>query len=133
MRNALSWVAMTIVALFATGCNRGGGDRCSVDGAVTMAGQPVDGGNIQFAPLAAGQVSASGAVIEAGKYAIPRQSGLVPGKYRVRIYWPVKVGTQQAPNNPPPKERVPAKFNVSSELTAEVWPGSENTFNFALQ
>jgi hypothetical protein len=118
--------------LTTAGCNRGGTDRCAVTGAVTLKGQPVNGGNIQFAPMSVKQVSASGAVILDGRYTIPRQSGLAAGKYRVRIYWPEKAGIEQGPNVPLPKERVPAKYNADSELTAEVRERADNTFDFAL-
>ena len=57
----------------------------------------------------------------------------MPGKYRVRIYWPEKAGIEQGPNVPLPKERIPANYNVESGLTAEVRQGSDNTFDFALQ
>ena len=130
--DAARWLPFVIVALFAAGCNRSGTDRCSVTGMVTMSGQPVDGGNIQFEPLGPNQASASGAMLLAGRYTVPRETGLLPGRYRVRIYWPEKASAEQGPNVPVPKERVSARFNVSSELTADVRSGSENTFDFAL-
>ena len=69
------------------GCDRGATIGCAISGEVTLDGMPVDGGNIQIDPVEAKQTSASGALIQAGRYSIPRQTGLAPGKYRVHIYW----------------------------------------------
>ena len=117
-------------------------DRCAISGAVTLDGKPVDGGNIQIDPLEAKQTSASGALIRAGRYSIPRQTGLAPGKYRVRIYWAEKVNTGIVPtitgdvghnvNVTPPRELIPAKYNTESELTIEVRQSDANRFDFAL-
>lgn len=127
------WALVVGAVSLSLGCGRGGVDRCAINGSVTMTGEPVDGGNIQFAPLTVGQGSASGAVVQAGRYSVPRESGLVAGKYRVRIYWPEKAGREQGPNVPLARERIPAKYNTGSELTVEVRQGSDNTFDFALQ
>jgi hypothetical protein len=130
--DAVRCLTLVVAALLAAGCNRTDADRCSVSGSVTMAGQPVDGGNIQFAPLAANQPTASGAVILVGRYTVPKTSGLVPGKYRVRIYWPEKAGLEQNPKVPIPKERIPAQFNVHSELAIKVERGAPNSFDFSV-
>ena len=98
-----------------------------------MAGQTVDGGNIEFAPLDPNQASASGAMILGGHYTVPRERRLLPGKYRVRIYWPEKARVEQGPNVPVPKERIPVKYNAKSDLTAEVQPGKANILDFSLR
>lgn len=71
-------------------------------------------------------------MINAGRYSVPAESGLLPGKYRVRVYWPEKIVFKPGPN-PLPKERMPAKYNVQSELTVEVRQGGANTFDFAME
>lgn len=116
--------------LFAA-CGRGN-DRCAVSGSVTLGGQPVDPGNIQFSPLGENQASASGAPILGGQYSISREGGLLPGKYLVRIYWPEKNVLGQGRGVPLPKERVPAKYNINSELTAEIRAGEDNKLDFSL-
>src|SRR6187397_3012218 len=71
------------------GC--GGGDglpRQEVSGQVTLDGQPLADGSIQFQPGETGggpQVS-GGALIERGSYRIGRNEGLVPGPYKVMIF-----------------------------------------------
>jgi hypothetical protein len=133
---------MVGVALVAVGCGRGPGDRCAISGSVTLDEEPVDGGSIQISPLDSEQTSASGAMIVGGHFAIPRESGLKPGKYRIRIYWAdmesakavltVLGGGNPGKQAPQVKERIPARYNTQSELTAEVRQGDANTFDFRL-
>jgi hypothetical protein len=141
------WCVVAGAALALPGCGHAGSDRCDVTGTVTLAGQPVDGGNIEFAPLAASQGSASGAMIQAGRYTIPSKTGLSPGKYRVRIYWADKPTLVDADESDAPpgaikknparipqvKELIPAKYNVESQLTIDVRQDGGNTFDFALE
>jgi hypothetical protein len=136
------WLLAASMALVAVGCGRVGTDRCALTGSVTLAGKPIDGGNIQIEPLDVKQTSASGALIQQGRYAIPRETGLAPGKYRVRIYCaettdakivPTITGGPQNAHVGPPKELIPAKYNAESQLTIEVRQGGGNTFDFALE
>ena len=53
-------------------------------GQVTLDGQPLEQGNIEFHPLE-GDVQ-SGGQITGGRYSIPAHEGATPGKYRVAIY-----------------------------------------------
>ena len=134
----MSWIRLKVVCLALvlavvaiTGCGQDT-DRRAVSGSVALGGQPVDRGSIQFAPMGDNQASASGAPIIGGKYSIGRDGGLLPGKYLVRIYWPEKNTIGQGRGVPVPKERIPAKYNVRSELTVEVRGGEDNTFDFSL-
>ena len=143
------WAFVVGVTLAFMGCDRHGADRCAISGSVTLAGQPVDGGNIEFAPLAANQASASGAVIVAGRIPSPAKAGWrrasiasastgrkksPPSRSRPSSAIPGRKGpvAEQRPNAPLPKERIPAKCNVESELTVEVRQGVANTFDFPL-
>jgi hypothetical protein len=136
-------MAAAVVAI--AGCGRSATDRRDVSGEVTLDGKPVDGGNIQIDPLDANQTSATGALIRAGSYSIPHQTGLVPGKYRVRIYWadrtvkadiipgaPGSAGPPGPMSVAPLKELIPAKYNTESELTIEIVSNGPNKFDFAL-
>src|SRR5436190_22731250 len=58
--------------------------RQEVTGQVKYKGQPVEDGIIDFTPLD-GQETGEGALILKGRYRIPREKGLSPGKYRVAI------------------------------------------------
>ena len=112
--------------------------RQEVSGEVTLKGQPVEDGVIQFAPLD-GQGTGDGAQIVQGKYRIPKAKGLSPGKYRVAIY--AGNGTSgegnaspDSPNagRPVPKERVPPAFNEKSDLVREVTKVGPNKIDFAI-
>ena len=132
MANDWKWQLAAALLLIVAGCGRGHDGRCSLGGSVSLASQPVDGGHIQFASLAGDRSTSSGAVIHGGRYSIPAEKGLTPGKYRVRIYWPEKIVFKPGPN-PLPKERIPAKYNVGSELTVEVQQGRANNFDFTVE
>lgn len=123
------------------GC--GGGDalpREPVSGTVTLAGEPLPSGSITFMPTdtnAAG--TGATAPLTNGAYRVPRESGLVPGKYRVAISRLEEIATKSAAkaqpgdgDAPAMKERVPAKYNAQSTLNAEVSKGGKNVFDFSL-
>src|SRR5262245_24475246 len=110
--------------------------RQEVTGQVTLQGKPVEDGIIQFAPLD-GQGTGDGAQIVNGKYRIPREKGLSPGKYRVSIYaGDGRSGAGDAsPDSPhagsrPGKERVPPEYNERSEVIKEVIKDGPNKFDF---
>ncbi len=127
------------VCAFVAGC---GGDSSgpkgvAISGTVTLDGAPLDHGTI----LIKWSGSAAGADIANGKFAIPANVGPIPGKHRVEISSPEggsKVTStdptkaMDEASGPPPTERIAAKYNTESELTAEVKDGGE-TFSFALK
>ncbi len=121
-----------LLAVLLAGCGDGDG-RQAVSGTVTFKGQPVDG-SIDFIP-AAGAGTQAGAVIEKGRYSIPRDKGLVPGTYKVMIFSPDNKEVTPDPGGNPflakAKERIPAEYNEKTTLTREVKPGG-NTFDFTL-
>jgi hypothetical protein len=137
-------VRLLYVLVFAAGLAAGcsGSDdlpREVVSGTVTLDGQPLDDGVIQFTPAGgSGQVS-GGTQIQGGKYSISRDQGLVPGSYNVAINAatksertkPAQVGAGKAAELP--KELIPAKYNSATELKAEVKKGGPNAFTFTLQ
>ncbi|HXG12894.1 MAG TPA: hypothetical protein VNK04_24265 [Gemmataceae bacterium] len=127
------------LGILALGMLSGCGDprnRQEVTGEVTLKGQPVDDGIILFAPVD-GQETGDGAQIVNGKYRIPKEKGLSPGKYRVSIYaGDGRSGAGDAsPDSPyagsrPGKERIPPQYNEKSKIIKEVTPGGPNKFDF---
>ncbi len=125
------------------GCSGSPDDRQEVSGKVTLKGQPIkDGALIDFSPLE-NQSTGVNAVITGGVYRIPRQSGLKPGKYLVRV----SAGDGKTAINPlnpdaPPgpsggtniisKDLVPKDWNVNSKQQVAVTSGGPNTFDFAI-
>lgn len=130
----------------AAGCSGGGDDlpRVAVSGTVTMDGQPLPEGLIQFIPEGADPekaASASGTIKE-GAFAIDRASGPTAGKYKVAINRPehmsehVKIelkkrGRRKAP--PGQKDLVPERYNSKTGLHEDIPSGGTSTLKYELQ
>ncbi|MEK6259271.1 MAG: carboxypeptidase regulatory-like domain-containing protein [Planctomycetota bacterium] len=119
---ALAALAM----LFAQGCHKSEVQLGAVQGKVTLDGQPLADATVRFIPTAGGR-TAFGRTDTKGHYTMlysASASGALVGSMRVEI-------TTADPDAPTPTEKVPAKYNVSSELTAEVGSKS-NVLDFPL-
>jgi hypothetical protein len=122
---------------FAVGCSQSNGKR-ALSGSVTLNGQPLKSGSIQFESLQ-GQPKAfsSGGMISDGRFAIPGASGLPPGKYRAMINAASTPFMKPGPPGSQPlmdtKELVPASYNTDSKLIVEVKPSGDNTFNIQIR
>lgn len=132
-----SLIVLPLLA-FVAGCG-GSGGREKVSGTVTFQGKPLDAGNITFLAVSESSPTSTGAMITDGKYEIPRDKGLVPGKYKVAISSPDgKTPDPSSDAMPGPsgnfasKDRIPAEFNLESKLEAEVKKGGTNTFDFKI-
>lgn len=133
-------LAAACLVLAMIGCG-GGASRQSIEGAVTFDGKPVRKGQIKFIPTPAGVGPTAGAVITAGRYAVSAERGLMPGKYRVEIT-ALRPATEKAKAINPVtgamettsamEAYIPSRYNVDSELTAEVTAGGANKADFAL-
>jgi hypothetical protein len=139
---SVTTLAFVVPSLILMGC--GAADnlpREAISGSVAVDGKPLDSGLIIFQPEGT-EATQSGASIVQGKYAIPRDQGLVPGKYKVSISaagnTPEKqvdtISNNNMPGMPPvpAKEVIPSAYNSGSLLSAEVKAGSKNEFNFNL-
>jgi hypothetical protein len=102
-----------------------------VSGVVTFQGKPLENGSIQFYP-AEGQPTFSGGNIENGQYRLPAEFGLAPGKYTVRINSPEGNAAADSLEMVDVKERIPAKYNTESTLSADVKESGENRFDFQI-
>jgi hypothetical protein len=141
-REAIGAIAACLL-LTIGGC--GGGDglpREPIAGRVTLDGEPLDLGNIQFmaADPAAGPITGGGATITGGRYEIGREKGLIPGSYRVMIFASDAPGAAAGPGGTPAvqtdglaKARVHERYNTKSDLKVEVIKGGENAFNFDMK
>jgi hypothetical protein len=124
---------VALAAALVSGC--GPGDpRLAVSGTVKFKGQPLDQGRIEFHPPG-NQGTMSGAVIQNGRYEIPRDKGLNPATYEVRI-WSYDEKGAQAGSMPGEaglgfKERISRKYNAASTLKADVKRGN-TTFDFSV-
>ena len=127
-----------LLALTLAGCggNSNPLGRLAISGNVSLDGQPLNDGTIQFAPKDPAGVS-SGAVITNGTYSISAEQGLPAGTYIVRISAPEGGPVDVEPGGDATEtyatERIPAEYNTDSQHTVEVKPGEENTFDFPIQ
>lgn len=132
-----STVSLSLVA-FLVGC---GGDegppREPVSGAVTLDGRPLEKGLITFTPESGGDLIVSGLVVD-GEFAIPRSEGPGLGSHRVDVWSKKSTGktlkNRDDPENPVEEtvELVPPRYNLRSELKADVVQGGGNRFAYEL-
>jgi len=124
------------ICLLASGC--GGDDalgRRAISGKVTLDGAPLDSGTIHFEPLGGSTSHGTGTVIRDGQYEVAADHGLPPGSYKVSIsaLEQIKQAPVMGQELPPPAERIPAKYNVNTELVVEVTESGLTTFDFQLE
>jgi len=138
------WMAAALV-LVVVGCGGSSNKlgRLPISGAITLDGAPLKRGHIVFEPTS-GQPTQSGGMIHDGKFDVPEAKGAAPGTYLVAIFSgdeapPSKfeAGTPEAEaeamRTKTRGEQVPRRYNVDTELTAEVKRDAENVFNFDLK
>jgi hypothetical protein len=120
----------------ASGCSEDPIGRRAVSGTVKFDGAPLQEGNISFQPTE-GQPTYGGATITAGKFSMPRDQGLVDGKYQVSINSPVpgtggKLAPDAMPGDPPglSHELIPPNWNVASDQFIEIKKEGPLTFDF---
>ena len=137
------WVISVVacVMICIDGCGNDADGRLAIEGTVTFKGSPLDNGSIEFTPLesppAGVAETKSGAPIMAGQFTIPAINGLMPGKYRVRITAGSQTdvpdsGGLPVPGGPSGVERIPAEYNVKSQLEATVTAAGPNTFSYEI-
>jgi len=134
---------LVLAAAFpAGGCGDDARGLRAVSGTVTLKGTPVEVGMIDFIPAAGtsggGTYTKSGAVIADGKYEIPKEKGLVPGKYKVSISAPDKhhkLGGDELPgptSSRTSKNLIPPEYNLRTKLEVDVKKEGPNTIDFAI-
>ncbi|HUT94747.1 MAG TPA: carboxypeptidase-like regulatory domain-containing protein [Thermoguttaceae bacterium] len=131
---------LVLVSLLAAGCGGSDGKLAPVKGTVTLDGEPLAEARVEFDPdpgeVVRGKSTGSasyGKTDSSGRYTLQythEKQGALVGKHTVRIT------TRGMTVDPDGKEvlvpeRLPPKYHLNSELTAEVKPGS-NTFDFPL-
>jgi hypothetical protein len=133
-------VSLAVLACAGCGKSKNPQGRLPFSGTVTLDGQPLTGGHLNFEPQG-GQATQSGGMIKDGKFDVTEEAGAAPGLYSVAIFSgaaPLPAGV--IPGSPEadvaalqgPGELVPPKYNVRTTLTADVKPGEENVFSFEL-
>jgi hypothetical protein len=100
-----AWLCITLLAVAASGCGRGGKqipNRVPVSGRVTIAGQPLAYGTVQFVPESPEGHAAMG-TIKGGAFTLQSAEsfpGVVKGPYRVSIVSPQPIDPSNRPSDP---------------------------------
>ncbi|MDZ4819285.1 MAG: hypothetical protein SGJ20_09960 [Planctomycetota bacterium] len=131
---------LATMSLTVIGCGRAGVERASIDGNVSINGQPVESGSIRFISLEPGGGPSVGGQIQDGKYDIDEQKGPTLGKHRVEVQVPFRTGRKirspfaLPPTNPAEAtdpaamvdewaEKAPPQYNTKSTLSVTIEPG----------
>ena len=137
-------LALLLAGLVFAGCGPGNPlGRQPVSGTVTLDGQPLALGAIRFDPMSGGAGAAAttvvGGEIRDGRYDLPADVGVPPGKYSVSITStgaapPLAPGADPMAAPPPASpELVPERYNRRTELSVDVTDAGPNEFPFALE
>lgn len=127
-------IAAALLGILASTVGCGDANMGRVHGTVTLDGQPLDGAMVTFAPAEGGGRPAAGRTDNRGRYQLvfSRDArGAMVGPHTVSISTYSEVPGEDGNDQVIP-ERVPAQYNVNSDLTRNVERGS-NEFNFDLQ
>jgi hypothetical protein len=126
-----------MVALFLVGCgNDPYAGRHEVSGKAQLNGQPIKDGFLAFEPLDNQDTKGSSQILE-GSYRIPREVGLKPGRYRIRITagdgkTPAReeAGQPGGSTNIVSKDLIPHEWGALSDKEVTVKTEGPNTFDF---
>ena len=129
-RIIIGWIAPTWM-LVLSGC--GGDGRVAVSGTVSLDGGPLVLGLINFRPAPAEKLSGAGGQISQGRFTLPADQGLFPGKYQVKVLAYHKTGRMITdPQRGEIEELAPIRFRESGLLEATVSAEGKNEFDFTL-
>ena len=120
-----------------TGCGSDGPALHGVSGIVSLDAVALEQGSITFLPAEGTSGPSAGSEIVKGVYSVPKEKGLVEGKYRVEVRAQKKTGKKVAVGSPTPPgtmmdevaEAVASRFNTNSTLEAEI-PSTEESLDF---
>ena len=136
------WFVMSLVIAVLVGCGGSGSgpQREPVHGRVTLDGQDVAQGSIQFTPCGQTKGMVTGGIVKDGKYELSADAGAVVGTNLVEIRSVKKTGRKvPAPMGNPGEmteesvEGIPPQYNIQSKLQVEIKSGEDNEHNFELK
>lgn len=132
-RARAAFLLATVAAVMAiTGCSRGDG-RQRITGRVTLDGQPLAQGAINFRPAPGVSANSSGGPIKAGQFELPADRGLVPGRYMVTVTAMQETGRMiEDEQMGTIAETAPVQFKEAGSLEATVEAGQRADFEFTL-
>ena len=127
---------LLLLLVAVAGCGTHDDSRAAVSGTIKLDGEPIKQGTISFIPEEKGPTA--GTVIRDGEYSIPQDVGVFVGKNKVEVRSVQETGRKI--KNPygdneivEALEAVPHRYNLRTELTANIEQGKENVANFDLE
>ncbi len=136
MRAASAWAlsGLLLAALQLPGCGSANEvQTVEVSGTVDLDGMPIETGYVSFFP-ADGKGATAGVPVTNGAFKGP----VPPGDKKVQINAPRKTGQRKAYDTPDSpmidvvEEQVPARYNVNTELKADIKNGENAPLKFSL-
>lgn len=124
------------------GCNQSPFKLVPVSGSVSLDGQPLAGGIVNFQPIVGGPGANAGPGSTArtgtdGRYTLATirgEPGAVVGKHRVKIYLHNAEAAEQGANRDPSKwEKLPLHYNYNSNVTFDVPAEGTDKADFLLE
>lgn len=131
----LTVLLILLPSVLTSGCSEANPlNRQAIWGNITLAGNPLDNGTIEFHPLGS-TGTMSGAVVTDGSYSTAANRGLPEGEYIVRTSAADGRAEPEPEEMPgasrkPATDRIPPDFRVRSRVKIQVQAGQSNTFNF---
>lgn len=108
--------------------------RVGVSGTVTINGHPTSNLLIAFVPQGNVKGPRSSALVTDGKYSLDERAGPFVGTMRVEITAALEDDEpRDGVVKPFTPERIPAQYNVNSQLSATITADGPNKFDFTLQ
>jgi hypothetical protein len=131
--------AILTVGVLSIGAGCGDG-KVRVRGTASFDGKPIDQGMISFDP-ADGRGPNTGGEIREGHFDLANEARATPGKkiVRIRAFRSTGRKIESGPPAPPGtlvdeiQPFIPARYNESSTLSADILPGKVNEVNFDLR
>ena len=119
------------------GCADTGG-RIALSGVVTLDGEPLPEGAIEFHPRQGTGGPSSGGEIAGGQFSIAAERSVFPGVFRVEITANRGTGKKQIYEITGEEfeiraQYLPARYNRQSELSAQVAKSGKNYFEYHLE
>jgi hypothetical protein len=130
LKRPLLVLVVASAAFVALGCSAAASKTYPLTGTVTLDGQPIPEGSLDFLIPNEKRGPIASAKIKDGKY----EAHLPEGNWRVQINATREGKIIDTHKNKPERESyIPARYNSKSALTVEVAPTKENHHDFALQ
>ena len=121
-------IAATILAnFFVAGCGDGKPKPAEATGTITLDGKPLPDGKVYFVPTA----GAAPVIADVADGAFKLEA--LPGSYKVEVRQFKPVKNWQGEPHDKEANALPARYNTTTTLTAEVKADGPNEFSFPLK